>query len=312
MPRILSEIKVHPIASALFVLYWLAVYGLYAFRWKAPTGSADLVPPVLALHLLLPFIAGIFVSWWRRRRGGSITGGMLVGATVFAIDFALVLAYPLILDSFWALPTEKVLIGLIVHLMFVTAAGLIGALFGLIGSAGAIAVTSSWQERAAPSVCALDLANQFEEDAVRDPGWIIPRRMLFAAGGLLVGVATTVLLGVIPSVLTDTSPKATPNSAATGFAIVVILNLLIGLALLVPIRWRSVGAGKVLVVTTGSLGLLLGLMLLDGGAAFAGRPGMRAVAIACFGCGAVNLGAGALALAAAFRRSPDQRRRPEE
>ena len=68
MQRTWKEIREHRIASALFLLYWLVVYGLYLLRWNAPKHTPDIVHPVLELHLLLPLAAGALSSWWRRSR----------------------------------------------------------------------------------------------------------------------------------------------------------------------------------------------------------------------------------------------------
>ncbi len=109
MGRMWNEIKEHQRTLAVFVLCWLAVYGLFLSRWNAPKDTPDLAPPVLELHFLLPLVAGALFCWWRKHRPWRITAGVLAGAAVFAIDMALVLAYGLILNrgTFWESSSDK-------------------------------------------------------------------------------------------------------------------------------------------------------------------------------------------------------------
>ncbi len=152
MRRMWKEIKEHQCASAVFMLYWLAVYGLYLSRWNAPKDTPDLAPPVLELHFLLPVVAGALVCFWRRGRPGRITGGVLAGAAVFALDIALVLAYGLILNlnSFWEAPSGSKLGLMIEHVAFEIAAVIVGALLGLTGASGSAVVGSVLGKKTAP------------------------------------------------------------------------------------------------------------------------------------------------------------------
>jgi hypothetical protein len=93
------------------------------------------------------------------------------------------------------------------------------------------------------------------------------------------------------------APRAIP-----AFAVNAILNVLIGIAMLAPMARRKLGAGKVLVVIGGLVSLLLGFALLDAASVLAaGGPGRLLAAVACLAGAACNLGAGVLALVAAFR-----------
>src|ERR1017187_5308037 len=179
-----------------------------------------------------------------------------------------------------------------------------------------LASTALWrmledrQSLAAGRLNPLDLANQpgpgdgvaAETSLLGGAGGTVPRWMLLLAASLAFGIAVIVALGVIPPVRTDTFAGARPGAAATTFAVNAILNVLVGIALLAAVPWRSGGAGKVLIVVAGVVGLLLGSALLDAAGAFMGHgPGMRTAVVICFAGAAGDLGAGVLVLIAAFR-----------
>jgi len=210
---------------------------------------------------------------------------MLAGAAVLVFDATIVV---------WDF-------GIVPHLIPI---GVIGSLLGLIGASASAALRRMREDRQSPAagpLNPLDLANQPAADDGGAAG-TIPRWMLLLAAGLAFGSAMIVALGVIPPVRTDTFARAAPGAAATGFAVNAILNLLVGIALLASVRWRSGGAGKVLIVVAGVVGLVLGSALLNAAGAFAGHgPAMRAVVVMCFAGSAGDLGAGVLALIAAFR-----------
>ena len=166
------------------------------------------------------------------------------------------------------------------------------------------------QSLAAGRLNPLDLANQpgpgdgvaAETSLLGGAGGTVPRWMLLLAASLAFGIAVIVALGVIPPVRTDTFAGARPGAAATTFAVNAILNVLVGIALLAAVPWRSGGAGKELIVVAGVVGLLLGSALLDAAGAFMGHgPGMRTAVVICFAGAAGDLGAGVLVLIAAFR-----------
>lgn len=294
MRRIWNEIRNHRLPSGLFLLYWLTAYGLHVSRWNAPANTDDIAPAVLGLHLLLPIIAGTMVCWWRRSKPRRTTDGMLAGAVV------LLFAATLVVWDFEIVP-------------FLIPIAVIGSLLGLIGVLAGLAVRHVPDRQQSPAAGLLgppDLANQPAADCGRVPensplgeaGGTIPRWMLLLAAGLAFATAAIVALGVIPPVRTDTFAGARPGPAATAFAVTAILNVLVGTALLASVPWRSGGAGRVLVVVAGVLGLLLGSALLDAAGAFAGHgPGMRTAGVICFASAAGDLGCGGLALIAAFR-----------
>jgi hypothetical protein len=89
---------------------------------------------------LPPLVAGGLFCWWRKDRPWRITCGTLAGAAIFALDIALVLAYGLVpnLSEFWELPSGKMLELILEIVGCELAAGLAGALLGLIGASGAV------------------------------------------------------------------------------------------------------------------------------------------------------------------------------
>jgi hypothetical protein len=127
------------------------------------------------------------------------------------------------------------------------------------------------------------------------------RVILRAGAGLLLVVAATLVVVVIPAVAKDTSPHATPGPAVKGFIVSVVLHGFLGAFML----WRTRG-GK-LPVVAGVFGVLLGLLLLGAAAGFAHHgPAMHLAAIALFACTGIDLVVGASSLvAAAMVREPE-------
>jgi hypothetical protein len=121
----------------------------------------------------------------------------------------------------------------------------------------------------------------------RQAAW---RVVLRAGAGLLLVVAATLVVVVIPAVAKDTSPHATPGPAVKAFIVSVVLHGFLGAFML----WRTRG-GK-LPVVAGVFGLLLGLPLLGAAGAFAH---MHPAAIAIWACTGIDLVVGAASLAAA-------------
>jgi hypothetical protein len=52
---------------------------------------------VFGLHVLLLFVAGVLVGWWRNTTAGSIRGGMLAGLLLCVINLAILLVFDEIL-----------------------------------------------------------------------------------------------------------------------------------------------------------------------------------------------------------------------
>lgn len=307
MRRMWHETKDQWPSAALFLVYWLVVYGLDVFRWRKPANRPDdMLRSVLYLHFLLPVIAGAMVSWWRRYKPGGITGAMLVGAAVLVLDAAAVLTWHFFEFRYWESSSNESGFELPV---LVIALGLFGALLGLIGSAAAKGLgdlLTRWRSPAG-TVVSLFPHQPGEGDggaAVKtrlggaEP--IIPRRLLRVAAVLAWGAAMAVLFGVIPPMTADIArmaPRAIPAFAANA-----ILNALIGGVLFAPLSRQIAGTGKVLVVMVAFVALLLGCALLDAASALVAHGAAGPVVAACLAGAAGDLGAGVLALVAALQR----------
>jgi hypothetical protein len=302
------ETKDHWPSAALFLVYWLIAFGLDVFRWHKPENRPDdMLRSVLCLHFLLPVIAGAMVSWWRRNKPGGITGAMLAGAAVLVLDAAAVLTWHFFDFRYWESGSNESVFELPV---LVIALGLCGALLGLIGAGAATGLgglPARWRSPAGT------LVSLFPDQPGEGDGGAavktrlgggekpIPRRLLRVAAVLAWGAAIAVLFGVIPPLTADIArmaPRAIP-----AFAVNAILNVLIGVVWLAPVSHRSAGAGKALVVMVGFVAMLLGCALLDAASALAAHgPARPVVVLACLAGAAGDLGAGVLALVAAFRR----------
>jgi hypothetical protein len=317
MRRMWNEGKAHRLAATLFLLYWLVAFGLDAFGWRKPENRPDMVPTIVYLHFLLPVMAGALVGWWRRETPGRIAGGMVAGAVVLVVDAAAVLAHQWIAFNFGKTGDGGERITELP--VFLIGIGLVGSLLGLIGAAGATGLShlvDRWRKGAAVSApppadhgVAGDVGLAVRP-AIGRVGGIMPRRLLWAAGGLALGTAVIVAFGVIPALAADGIAWRAPR-AIPAFAVNAILNVLIGIAMLAPVARRSAGAGKVLVVIGGFVSLLMGFALLDAAFAIAvGEPVSLLAAVACSTGAGCNLGAGVLVLVAAFRRHERSRGGP--
>jgi hypothetical protein len=303
------EVKDHWLSAALFLIYWLIVFGLDVFRWRKPENRPeDMVRAVIYLHFLLPVIAGALVSWWRRYTPGRIAGGMVAGAAVLVVDAAALLIHQWIAFHLGENGGSERISELPV---FLIAIGIVGSLVGLIGAAGATGLShllDRWHQQAVAPVSpysgqrvAADTGATVRTRLGGDGG-IVPRRLLRVAGGLAWGAAVIVLCGVIPALAAENIARTAPR-ALPGFAVNAILNVLVGVALIAPVSRRGGGAGKALAVMAGFVGLLLGFALLDAASALTTHGLFRPLAaVACLTSAACDLGAGVLALVAAFRR----------
>ena len=136
------------------------------------------------------------------------------------------------------------------------------------------------------------------------------RRLLYTVTGLVIILVLVVASFVIPSVKVDTSPMSTPESAANGLWVFVLLHLIIVAILFWAIRinkqFGRVKKGNL--ITVGVILVLLSLMFIDGAAAFAGHtdPVMSGVSTAMFICVGFDFIAGILAITVSFLRNPTQ------
>ena len=124
------------------------------------------------------------------------------------------------------------------------------------------------------------------------------RCLRLIASGLVIAVPVIIAVLVIPLVLRDTFAGATPGRASLAFAISALLHALLGI-------WASRSSrltGRIS-IWVGILALLLGLVLVDAGFAFAGHPAMLIATAAIFLCVLSDAIASALIFALAFIRS---------
>ncbi len=129
------------------------------------------------------------------------------------------------------------------------------------------------------------------------------RNSLLIGAALLVIVALVEVVGVIPPVKADTSLFATPESAATGFWVNVVISIIVSASLIV-IAIRTKVRSRLSTVLLGILAfvtLLLALALTDARDAFMGHgPPMQLVPILLFICIGADLIAAILVITTAF------------
>ncbi len=92
MRQLWQDIQTHRLAAALFLVFWLAIWGITWATWQE-----SMSPLALGLHLLLLFVAGALVGWWRNTTAGSIGGGMLAGLLLNVINCAFLFVFDEIL-----------------------------------------------------------------------------------------------------------------------------------------------------------------------------------------------------------------------
>jgi hypothetical protein len=132
---------------------------------------------------------------------------------------------------------------------------------------------------------------------------IFLRRMLYTGSGLIVLSAIILAFIVIPSVRTDTFPRATPERAAMAFWVNVVIKLLIVAALsgIILAHHRGNKLNKGLLITSGVILALLGLSLIDAAFAFSDHgPDMQSSAVLLFVCVCCDLVAAVIVLTTPF------------
>ena len=97
----------------------------------------------------------------------------------------------------------------------------------------------------------------------------VQRRILITVAGIVL-LSVALMIIIIPSVLQDTSPNATPKNAAIAVFVVMILHLAILYGYFTAIRANKRGrpADKGLNIGLGILLLFFGLVIMDGAFAF--------------------------------------------
>lgn len=132
-------------------------------------------------------------------------------------------------------------------------------------------------------------------------------RMIYLSVGLITIVVLLLLAVVVPFVATDMKPSATPEKAIPAILVSSIIHLLVVAALLWTIRAhnRKNRINKELLVASGILPIVLGLILMDGAFAYLDHPGMLVASIAMFLCVGLDILGGCLALIARYSRKKD-------
>ncbi len=281
MRQLWNEVQRHRLASSLFLAYWALAYVLFSSRWHAPKDTEDIVPPVLLLHALLPFVAGLLAAWWRGAQPGRILGGMMAGASVASSDFVLILLHG-VLRSWGNLHSGDEVMEIPAWLCV---ASLIGGVLGSLGAAGAAVFGGG-----------VESAGRGRTAALHGPS-------LLAAGALAFTVAVAILVAVIAPVAADTSPGATPGRAVPAFEIMIVLNLYAGVAFLVAKSPRTGRASRPVAAITALLVIALGAILAAAGSAAIGHAHMTVVPVALILSALGNVAAGILALLAVFRNT---------
>ena len=130
------------------------------------------------------------------------------------------------------------------------------------------------------------------------------RYIPFIGAGLVILTVLILTFIVIPSVILDKNPGATPDSAIFGIAVIIILHLLIVYAFREAIIVdKRRGRFKKTVFIVSGIGLtLLGLIIIDGASAYSGSDNMQVAAFLMFVCVAFDLIAAVLAFLGLFFR----------
>lgn len=128
------------------------------------------------------------------------------------------------------------------------------------------------------------------------------RRCLLVGAACLGAAAVLLVIAVIPGVLQDTFPLATPRKAATGTAVIALATLAVA-ALAWRIARRETFAGWKWRIGVGAMAvpmLLLTVAVLDGAMTMWGHGArMHWVALAMFLCATLEFSAAMLTIAAA-------------
>lgn len=115
--------------------------------------------------------------------------------------------------------------------------------------------------------------------------------------------AAVLALVVVPAVRADPFPGAAPDRAASGFAVGIILHLLLAAQALVASRLDAQRARhrRAWTGAAGVLGLLLGVAMIDAAMAFVAHgPPMRGAVVALWTCVLLDVSGGAAMIGGAF------------
>ena len=292
MQRIWNDIRNHPLALALFMVWWVA---LALLNFIVPRHEQE---SVAQLFFVAPAIAGALVCWWRRSRTDRITVGTMAGATVLLIEFVLMLPRELA----EAVHRGKGLLGILRVLVDVETLGfgalacVVGAVLGFLGALAAV-VLAYLEKRWPPAVSDPQFASDSPRSGAAEPvdkapaisgRRFMPCPRLAVAGGLVL-LATAILA---PEVYRRSVQPPPPFTT---------INVLVAIALLAPVSRWSDDAGRALVLIAGLVSFSLGAAVLVG-VGFKWAEWQVMLSIAMSAGALAELGAGVLALAT-FRKS---------
>lgn len=132
-------------------------------------------------------------------------------------------------------------------------------------------------------------------------------RVLVSGVLLLLVSALIIALWVVPAVRADTSPHATPGGAVPAFWASLLVTALMAGTALVALGGRAnrTRLQRVAGAIAGAVAALLGLLLIDAAAAYAGHgPEMRGAVVGLWvSVGCNLLGGAAILMAALVRRT---------
>jgi hypothetical protein len=137
MKKLIRDIREHWLLSSIFLIFWLAIWGISASTWITTPGKQGMHPLAMWLHLLVPFSAGALLGWWRKIPSQPMKGlrsSYVSGMVAMEINMAVLLVADLIEE--WKSKLEPaaqqhVAVGEYVEWAIIL--GCVGLLLGLLG-----------------------------------------------------------------------------------------------------------------------------------------------------------------------------------
>jgi len=128
------------------------------------------------------------------------------------------------------------------------------------------------------------------------------RYILYSGAGIVIMTAGLLTFVVIPCIILDKSPEATPGNAVFGTLVTVILHLLILYAFreAIIVNKRKGHLKNIVFIVSGTGLLLLGLIVMDGAFAFKGNAQMHLASVSMFICVWCDFSAAVLFFSALF------------
>jgi hypothetical protein len=154
MAHLWHDIKSHRLAAAIFLVVWLAAWGITVGIWQydADGYSFGMHPVSIPWHFVLPLVVGGLVGWWRAAFGAGIKGGMLAGMLFCVTNMAILVAWSGILIALGRVSPDANLAwweGLFEVLHLGLTYALIGLALGAVGGLGGAALSVVMRRRLA-------------------------------------------------------------------------------------------------------------------------------------------------------------------